>query len=80
MATPEQIKPHADKYKDGTWRNYTYEELAQWVNLLIKRASHRTDVRKAEKDLTDANNYMMMFTAKSEEDAFKIINSFEREE
>ena len=80
MATPEQIKEHSAKYKAGAWRNYSYEELAQWVNLLTKRASHRMTFEKADKDLDDANNYLAMLKAKFDEDAEKIIKSFEREE
>jgi len=80
MATPEEIKQHADKFKDGSWRNYSYEELAQWVNLLTKRAGHRNDFNKMEKDLEDANNYLAMLKSKFEEDAQRIYTSFEREE
>ena len=80
MATPESIKPHADKYQDGTWRLYSYEELAQWVNLLTKRAAHRTEFEKSQKDLDDANNYMEMLKAKFAEQAMAIELSFRREE
>ena len=80
MATPETIKPHADKYKDGTWKNYSYEELAQWVNLLTKRASHRTEFEKSQKDLDDANNYLEMLKAKFAYEAQRIELSFRREE
>ena len=80
MATPERIKEHSDKYQEGTWRLYSYEELAQWVNLLTKRASHRTDIRKAEKDLEDANNYLAMLNAKFSEESNNVITSFQREE
>jgi len=80
MATPESILPHADKYKEGAWRNYSYEELAQWINLLTKRASHRTQFEKAQKDLDDANNYLEMLKAMFAKDAEKIELSFRREE
>ena len=80
MATPEQIKEHAHKYKEGAWRDYSYEELAQWINLLTRRASHRTELKKMEKDLNDANNYLAMLKSKFEENAEKIFVSFEREE
>lgn len=80
MATPEQIKEHASKYKDGAWRNYSYEELAQWVQLLTKRAAHRMEFEKADKDLHDASNYLAMLQAKFGEDVDNIIKSFEREE
>ena len=80
MSTPEQILEHSTKFKDGTWRNYSYEELAQWVNLLTKRAGHRTDIRKAEKDLDDANNYLMMLNAKFTEQVNNVLTSFQQEE
>lgn len=80
MATPEQILEHAAKYHEGAWRNYSYEELAQWVNLLTKRAGHRTDIRKAEKDLEDASNYLAMLNAKFEEQSENVVNSFRQEE
>lgn len=80
MATPESIKSHADKYHESAWRNYSYEELAQWVNLLTKRAGHRTQFEKSQKDLDDANNYMEMLKAKFAEDALNIETSFRQEE
>lgn len=80
MSTPEQILEHAPKFKDGSWRNYSYEELAQWVNLLTKRAGHRTDIRKAEKDLDDADNYLSMLIAKFNEQSENVVNSFRQEE
>jgi hypothetical protein len=80
MGTPERIKPHADKYHDGAWRKYSYEELAQWVNLLTKRAGHRTQFEKSQKDLDDANNYLEMFKAKFAEEAMNVENSFRQEE
>jgi hypothetical protein len=79
MATPEEIKPHANKYKEGAWRNYSYEELAQWVSLLTKRASHRSEFKKADDDLDAAYNYMIMIKAKFEEESAKIAKSFEGE-
>lgn len=80
MTTPDEILRYSSKFKDGSWRNYSYEELAQWVQLLTKRASHRMDFNRAEKDLYDANNYLEMLKAKFDEDAEKIENSFEGEE
>ena len=76
MATPEEIKKHANKYKEGAWRNYSYEELAQWVHLLTKRASHRSNFKKADDDLDAAYNYMIMIKAKFEEESAKIAKSF----
>ena len=61
--TPRQIKGHASDYLDGSWRQYTPEELKWWVHLLRKRAAHRTSETKREKDLYDASNYQAMFDA-----------------
>lgn len=80
MATPEQIKPHASKYQDGAWRKYSYAELAQWVQLLTKRASHRRKIKQADDDLDAAYNYMIMFKAKFEEESARIAKSFEGED
>ena len=80
MATPEEIKSHAHKYKEGAWRRYSYEELAQWVSLMTKRATHRSKFEQADDDLDAAYNYMIMFKAKFEEESERIAKSFEREE
>lgn len=80
MATPEQIKVHAHKFKEGAWRRYSYEELAQWVSLLTKRATHRSKFEQADEDLDAAYNYMIMFKAKFEEDSKQIAESFRQEE
>lgn len=64
--TPESIKPHSLDYKAGSWKNYTIEELGQWVHLLTKRAQNRTNPTKAAKDLHDAYNYLNMMRAKVE--------------
>jgi len=64
MATPESIKEHSDRFKDGSWRNYSFEELSNWVHLLSKRAAHRTDKFKKQKDLDDAQNYLDMMQSK----------------
>lgn len=66
METPKEILPHAADYTNGAWKNYTFEELNWWTRLLAKRATHRTDPVKAQKDLTDAANYLAMYIAKSE--------------
>ena len=60
MKTPESIYPYRGKYKDHSWEDYTPEELGMWVHLFIKRAYHRTQKEKIEKDLTDAQNYLNM--------------------
>jgi len=61
MKTPEAIKPHASKYKDHAWEDYTPEELANWTYLFLKRSKHRTQRTKAMKDILDAQNYWEMY-------------------
>jgi len=56
--------PSNDSYKNDAWKDYTPEELEQWVHLLTKRAGHRNDSAKAKKDLDDAENYQAMFDAR----------------
>jgi hypothetical protein len=58
--TPAEIMPHANKYIPDAWRDYTVQELGQWVHLLHKRASHRADAEKKAKDIDDAKNYWRM--------------------
>jgi hypothetical protein len=60
METPKSIVEHNKDYKDNAWQQYTIEELGNWVHLLAKRATHRTDIAKRFKDLTDAQNYLNM--------------------
>lgn len=67
METPERIREHSAKYMHGAWRNYDFEELAQWISLLSKRATHRTELAKKVKDLDDAENYLAMLNAKFDE-------------
>jgi hypothetical protein len=54
------LKTHQKDYIPKSWQNYTVEELEWWVKLLTKRASHRIDGDKKEKDLYDAKNYQEM--------------------
>ena len=63
MNTPESIIPHAPKYNDRAWEQYSLQELGNWVHLFAKRATHRTDADKRAKDLTDAQNYLDMMQA-----------------
>lgn len=60
MNTPETIKSHAKDYNDRAWEQYSIQELGNWVHLLVKRASHRSDATKRAKDLYDAQNYLNM--------------------
>ena len=77
MSTPEQIKEHSHKYKDGAWRLYSFEELVNWVQLLSKRATHRTELEKIQKDLTDAENYLAMINEKFAEFKQQILEQHE---
>jgi hypothetical protein len=54
------LEAHAIDYKDQAWKQYSIEELGQWVHLFVKRASHRTNGEKRDKDLYDAQNYLLM--------------------
>jgi hypothetical protein len=51
---------HQSKFKVKSWKNYSDEELEWWIKLLRKRAEHRSDEEKRNKDLKDASNYALM--------------------
>lgn len=76
MGTPEEIKKHSDKYVSGSWRNYSFQELGDFVHLLAKRANHRTEYEKAQKDLDDARNYLVMMLSKLDEHTSGILDKF----
>lgn len=63
LETPASLVPHQGDYKANAWGDYTIAELGNWVHLFAKRASHRTDAAKAQKDITDAQNYLSMMQA-----------------
>jgi hypothetical protein len=58
------IEKHQEDYKPEIWKQYTKEELEWWVKLLKKRATHRTNPEKRDKDLYDASNYEWMLKQK----------------
>jgi len=60
---PEEIEEHSKDYYIGSWADYSLQELGDWVHLLHKRATHRTNLEKKEKDLRDARNYWIMMGA-----------------
>ena len=62
--TPESIKKHQEDYIPHAWENYSFKELGQWVHLYAKRAEHRSNSAKREKDLYDAQNYLDMMQSK----------------
>jgi len=63
MKMPEEIKQYQGDYKEGAWQDYTEEENLQWIRLLLKRATHRSNPTKKLKDLVDARNYLAMLIA-----------------
>ena len=58
--TPTKILSHSPDYDNGSWREYELWEYGMWAYLLVKRATHRKDGNKREKDLKDAANYWAM--------------------
>lgn len=58
------IEKHQKDYKPEAWKQYTLGELGMWVHLLTKRAGHRSNQEKREKDLYDASNYLWMLQQK----------------
>lgn len=65
MKTPEGVIE--ENYNSGSWQDYSEPEYRQWVDLLLKRSQHRSNLGKKIKDLTDAKNYMVMLIARLEE-------------
>lgn len=60
VGTPESISLHSNDYKHRAWTDYSLAELGQWIALLAKRSSHRSNLKKRAKDLHDARNYLNM--------------------
>lgn len=60
MEAPKSIEKHSSDYKDIVWQDYSLFELGMWVHLFCKRARHRANKEKIEKDLYDAQNYLNM--------------------
>ena len=63
MKTPKSIEKYQPEYHLLAWQEYTIMELGAWVHLFVKRATHRTEQAKKDKDLTDAQNYLDMIQA-----------------
>ena len=62
--TPRSCQSHQIDYEPSAWEAYTLSELGNWVYLLTKRAEHRTNLAKKDKDLHDAQNYLNMMQSK----------------
>jgi hypothetical protein len=54
------LDAHAKDYKDAAWKEYSVQELGNFIHLLVKRASMRDNAEKRSKDLYDAHNYLTM--------------------
>lgn len=61
------MKNHEMDYKEDAWKQYSIQELGQWVHLLSTRAQHRSNDEKRKKDLYDARNYLNMMDQKLKE-------------
>lgn len=61
------IRAHDQDYKEEAWKQYSMQELGNWVHLLSKRAQHRSNLDKCKKDLYDARNYLSMMEEKLKE-------------
>jgi len=73
-------KFHKDDYKENAWMNYSYQELADWIHLLVKRAGHRSNSTKLNKDLYDAQNYLDMLKSKFIQESTVLMEEFNRGE
>lgn len=58
--TPNGCVKHQEDYSPKAWEAYSLEELGNWVHLFAKRAQHRSNFAKKDKDLHDAQNYLDM--------------------
>jgi hypothetical protein len=58
------VAEHEKDYIKEIWREYTVQELANWVGLLCKRATMRSEKERAIKDLRDARNYLYFLEQK----------------
>ena len=71
------IAKHQADYKPEIWRNYSIEELGNWIHLFNKRATHRVNDEKARKDLHDAKNYLWMIEQNLMETALELSVDFD---
>jgi hypothetical protein len=63
------LEKHQKDYKEDAWKEYSLEQLGEWISLLNERAYHRTTVDKSKKDLHDAKNYHYMIGERLKESA-----------
>lgn len=52
------IQEHEKDYNTRAWEAWSFFDLICWVRLYTRRASHRSSLEKAAKDLQDAQNYL----------------------
>lgn len=60
----DRLEVHQPDYKQNSWKEYSFEELGSIIGFFVKRASHRKNIAKKEKDLYDAKNYLAMMEEK----------------
>jgi len=75
--TPNSILKHRDKYIDGSWRDYSLQELGNFVHNLAKRSQNRANLYGKEKDLEDAQNYLNMMQAHIDEYKLELLQERE---
>ena len=66
---PPALASHQPDYQPDAWKEYSLDELGDWVARLSQRATHRSDRAKAQKDLQDAFGYLTMMKLNLEEQA-----------
>lgn len=62
MQTPEPAKALDPRFKSkgAEWKQYSPEDLGDWVKLLLKRADMRVDQADRQRDLDAAQMYFDM--------------------
>lgn len=72
----ETPQDHQPDYKAQAWEAYSLFELGMWVHLFAKRAEHRQNPEKRDKDLHDARNYLAMMQSKLDKIAGDSVGPF----
>lgn len=60
----KSLKKNQPKYKSHAWSQYDSSTLAHAVGFFVQRATHRSDIVKAQKDINDARAYLDMLEHK----------------